>query len=105
MGTLTVLYWRDIPAQVIARAGRNKVGRQLDERFEKAIDRAAMRSKTRDSDAYLAEWRRSDGEPCGDDLEQAVAARVAEIEAAFDDARLDELVAAGGHAGVDDGTG
>lgn len=53
MAKLTVVYWRDIPAQVIVKAGRKNAKRQLDERFEKAIDRAAMRAKLRDSDSYL----------------------------------------------------
>ena len=59
MAQLTVVYWRDIPAQVTVKAGRRNAKRKLSERFEKAIDRAAMRAKLRDSDSYLAEWRRS----------------------------------------------
>ena len=45
MAQLTVVYWRDIPAQVIVKAGRKNAKVQLTERFEKAIDRAAMRAK------------------------------------------------------------
>ena len=60
MAQLTIVYWRDIPAQVIAKAGRQTARRQLSERFEKAIDRAAMRAKLRDDDSYLAEWRRAE---------------------------------------------
>ena len=60
MAQLTVVYWRDIPAQVIVKAGRQAAKRQLTERFEKAIDRAAMKAKLRDTDSYLAEWRRAD---------------------------------------------
>ena len=61
MAKLTIVYWRDIPAQVIVKAGRQNAKRQLDERFEKAIDRAAMRADLKDTDSYLSEWRR--GEP------------------------------------------
>lgn len=96
MAKLTVVYWRDIPAQVIIKAGRQTAKRQLDERFEKAIDRAAMRAKLRDTDSYLAEWRRGSPVECGDDLE-AEASRAAErLEADFDDERLDRLVKNGG---------
>ena len=96
MAKLTVVYWRDIPAQVIIKAGRQTAKRQLDERFEKAIDRAAMRAKLRDTDSYLAEWRRGNPVECGDDLE-AEASRAAErLEADFDDERLDRLVKNGG---------
>ena len=44
MAQLIVVYWRDIPAQVIVKRGRVTAKRQLTERFEKAIDRAAMRA-------------------------------------------------------------
>ena len=69
MAQLTIVYWRDIPAQVIAKKGRETAKRHLGERFEQAIDRAAMRANLRDTDAYLGEWRRSEPIECGDDLE------------------------------------
>ncbi len=96
MATLTVVYWRDIPAQVVARSGRRVARRQLDPRFEKAIDRAAMRAGLGDSDAYLGEWRRGDSVPCGDDIEAEAEAAARRIEDAYDDARLRTLVDAGG---------
>ena len=71
MAQLIVVYWRDIPAQVIVRRGRTAAKRQLSERFEKAIDRAAMKAKLRDTDSYLNEWRRADPVPCDEDLEAA----------------------------------
>ena len=96
MAKLTVVYWRDIPAQVIVKAGRTTAKRQLDERFEKAIDRAAMKAKLRDTDSYLAEWRRAEPVDCGDDLE-AEATRAAEnLEREFDEERLGLLVKNGG---------
>ena len=98
MAKLIVVYWRDIPAQVIVKAGRQTAKRQLDERFEKAIDRAAMRAKLRDSDSYLSEWRRAEPVDCGDDLEAEAQAAADRLEEAFDEARLKALVAAGGLA-------
>ena len=56
MAQLTILYWRDIPAQVIAKAGRKSAKRQLPLRFQEAIDVAAMRSKAHDAGTYLEEW-------------------------------------------------
>lgn len=105
MAQLTVVYWRDIPAQVIVKQGRQSAKRQLDERFEKAIDRAAMKAKLRDTDSYLAEWRRADPVACGDDLEAEAAAAAARIEAEYPDSRLDALVAAGGVHGSGAGQG
>ena len=61
MASLTTLYWRDIPAQVIAKAGRTSAKRELPLRFTEAIDMAAMRSGAAGTDDYLAAWRR--GEP------------------------------------------
>jgi len=96
MAQLTVVYWRDIPAQVIVKQGRQVAKRQLTERFEKAIDRAAMRAKLRDTDSYLAEWRRADPVECGSDLEAEAATAAARLETEFPDERLDRLVVAGG---------
>jgi hypothetical protein len=67
MARLTIVYWRDIPAQVIVKAGRQSAKRQLDERFEKAIDRAAMRADLKDTDSYLSEWRRAAPVTCSDE--------------------------------------
>ena len=96
MAKLTIVYWRDIPAQVIAKERRNAAKRVLSERFEKAIDRAAMRSGARDTDAYLAEWRRGDAGPCGGDLEAEAALVAARLEAEYSDDRLAALIVSGG---------
>ena len=96
MAQLTIVYWRDIPAQVIVKAGRRSAKRQLSERFEKAIDRAAMRGGLRDTDSYLAEWRRADPVDCGDDLEAEAEAAAARLEAEFDEERLNALAKIGG---------
>ena len=96
MAQLTIVYWRDIPAQVIAKAGRQTAKRQLSERFETAIDRAAMKAKLRDTDSYLAEWRRAAPQDCSDDLDAEAQAAADRLEAEFDEDRLAALVAAGG---------
>lgn len=92
MPDVTVVYWRDIPAQIIVGKGRRGAKRQLAERFEQAIDRAAMKVNARDTDAYLAEWRKAapyvvEGEP------EAVAdAEAARLEAEYDRARIKALI-------------
>jgi len=96
MARLTILYWRDIPAQVIVKAGRDNAKRQLSERFEKAIDRAAMRAQLRDTDSYLSEWRRAEPVDCGDDLEAEAEAAAQRLEMEYDENRLRALVSAGG---------
>lgn len=98
MAELTVVYWRDIPAQVIAaKSRREQVKEPLDERFEKAIDRAAMKGKESSTDEYLAQWRKVKLGTCDEDLAAVVAAKKLELEQQYDDARLDSLVANGGN--------
>ncbi|MEE8225431.1 MAG: virulence factor [Kiloniellales bacterium] len=96
MARLTIVYWRDIPAQVIVKAGRDNAKRQLSERFEKAIDRAAMRAQLRDTDSYLSEWRRAEPVDCGDNLEAEAEAAAQRLESDYDEDRLRALVSAGG---------
>jgi len=74
VASLTILYWRDIPSQVIVKSGRSSAKRELSERFIRAIDAAAMHAGAKSDDAYLAEWRRGEPIPCGDDLEQEAGA-------------------------------
>ena len=96
MAQLTIVYWRDIPAQVIVKKGRDSAKVQLTERFEKAIDRAAMRANLGDTGSYLAEWRSAAPVEVSDDLQAEVDKKAAELEAAFDDAKLKSLVESGG---------
>ena len=96
MASLTVVYWRDIPAHVIVKKGRDAAKVQLNERFEKAIDRAAMRANLRDTDSYLGEWRRAAPIEVGDDLQAEADSKARELETEFDDAKLKALVESGG---------
>ncbi|MCL7463902.1 virulence factor [Phaeovulum sp. NW3] len=93
---ITIVCWRDIPAQVIAGQGRGAVKIALPERFEQAIDRCAMKVGARDADAYLAQWRKRPAgtRPGGDAA--AAAAEVAQIVAEYDAARLARLIAQDG---------
>ena len=88
MANLTVLYWRDIPSQVIVKAGRDSAKRELSERFIRAIDAAAMHAGAKSTNDYLAEWRRGEPTPCGDDLEAEADAAAARLEAEYDTHRL-----------------
>ncbi len=99
MASLTVISWRDIPAQVIVRRGRETAKVRLTDRFHEAIDRAAMRAGKGSSDLYLAEWKRSNATPCGDDIEEEAAAEARRIEARYSDEDLERLVRAKGLAG------
>jgi hypothetical protein len=96
MAELIVVSWRDIPAQVIVKAGRRTAKRPLAERFQEAIDRAAMRAGLRDTDGYLGEWRRVGAGSCGDELETEAERASARLDLEYPPERLRELVANGG---------
>jgi hypothetical protein len=93
---LITVYWRDIPAQVIGRQGRKSVFKKtLHPRFQRAIDRAAMRAGRGSSNQYLADWRR-ESRPCDGDVEQAVNDEVSRLERGFPPDVLDTVVRASG---------
>jgi hypothetical protein len=96
MADLIVVYWRDIPAQVTVKRGRLNAKRELSLRFTEAIDMAAMKSGAAATDAYLAEWRRADPVPVGDDLEAEADKAVNDLEAAYPRERLVALAKSGG---------
>ena len=101
MANLITLYWRDIPAQVIAERGRGRNREQakleLSRRFAIAIDAAAMKDGADSTDDYLAEWRRSDPVECGEDLDAVANERAAQLEEEYSSERVKTLVANGGN--------
>src|ERR1700731_1832784 len=96
MATLTIISWRDIPAQVVCKRGRETAKIQLSARFQEAVDRAAMRAGKGRSEAYLPDWKRREPQPCGDDIQAVGAATAAEIEARYTDEELERLIKAKG---------
>ncbi len=89
-----LVYWRDIPAQVIIKRGRTKGKVPLSHRFHAAIDRAAMRAGRGGSDDYIADWRRdaSAFEEAGDP-QRLAEQEAARIELLFSDEDISRLVA------------
>lgn len=53
MATYKILYWHDIPIQVRAEDENGRVGKELPERFQEAIDEAAMAAKQISDDPYI----------------------------------------------------
>jgi hypothetical protein len=92
MSDITLIYWRDIPAQVRIGRGRKAARAVLPERFEQAIDRVAMRIGGTDGDGYMAEWRDVAVGTATGDLQAAADAKAAELDATFDKAALKALV-------------
>ncbi len=98
MPQVTVVYWRDIPAQVIVGAGRRATKVQLAERFEQAIDRCAMKVGARDADAYLAEWRKAEPYVVEGEAADVASGEAARLDAAFTPEAIRTLIANDGWA-------
>jgi hypothetical protein len=86
-----ILYWRDIPAQVRVRSGRQRVTRPLPARFQEAIDEAAMRGRVTGTDEYLEEWRQTDWAQGEGEPEQLADRLLADLEEDYPAARLEKL--------------
>ena len=93
MPDVTIVYWRDIPAQVIVGKGRRGAKHPLPERFEQAIDRAAMKVGAADTDAYLSEWRKADPYPVDGEPSEIAETEAARLDAEYDQDRLKALIA------------
>ncbi|MGR3322345.1 MAG: virulence factor [Pseudooceanicola sp.] len=98
MPDITVVYWRDIPAQVIVGKGRRGAKVQLSERFEQAIDRAAMKSGAHATDDYLAAWRKVPSGSEEGEAENLARDHAARIEGDYDQDRLKALIGNDGWA-------
>jgi hypothetical protein len=98
MPTLSVIWWRDIPAQVVAKEGRRTSKIVLHPRFQVAIDKAANRAGLRAYNDYINEWRKTQ-RPCGEDVEAEVQAESDRLEAEYTKHILAELIQSGGLSG------
>lgn len=98
MPAVTIVYWRDMPAQVIVGKGRRGAKAPLPERFEQAIDRAAMKVGAKDDDAYLSGFRKADPFEVEGDPQEVANAQAAAIDAEYDADKLKQLIANDGYA-------
>ncbi|MEP1931004.1 MAG: virulence factor [Roseibium sp.] len=96
MAQKVIVYWRDIPAQIMVKKGRKSARRELPPIFMEAIDACAMRIGAKDSEAYLAEWRRADPVDVSDDLETEAENALSELMSAYPKDRIKDLLANGG---------
>lgn len=92
MPLVTIVYWRDIPAQVIVGKGRSASKIALAERFEQAIDRCAMRIGAREADAYMADWRKADPFEAAGDAAEVARSIAHNLEADYHDQKLRDLI-------------
>lgn len=91
MVDLTIVYWRDIPAQLIIGSGRKAIKRKLSEKYEKAIDHCAMKVGAKDSDSYLKDWHKKIF-PLSNSGEFVIEDELKKIEQNYSDVTLKKLI-------------
>ena len=96
MAKLVILYWRDIPSQIVVKKGQETAKRILSNRFQEAIDIAAMRSQSHNSNDYLAEWHRGQPEECGDNINAEADAALSRVEFDYNEHRLTSMIKSDG---------
>ncbi|MEJ2750941.1 MAG: virulence factor [Anaerolineae bacterium] len=84
MATYQILYWHDIPVQVKAKAGRDRVSKPLSNRFQVAIDNAAMAAGLMGSDEYTDLFKWSEAQERDGTAEAVSTAVAAELEARYE---------------------
>ena len=94
---VATIYWRDIPAQLTARADGVQHKVLLHARFQHAIDRAAGEAGLTATDDYVNEWRTVRSPlPTDDDIDVTLARLCEQLEALYPRPRLEALVRSGG---------
>ena len=91
MAKSTIIFWRDIPSQVVVKQGRTSAKAQLAKRFMEAIDKAAMRAGRQGSKEYLEDWRRVI-DTCQGDPETIANTIAEELEQKYPDEILKAMV-------------
>jgi len=95
MAKVRVIYWKDFPYGVRGQDPSGQVTRQLPERFQEAIDAAAMASGETSQEAYQSGFTWGPAEERPGTAAEATDAAVTEILAAFPEERLTEMARRG----------
>ena len=95
MAKLKIVYWNDIPGQVVVREGRRSTRIRLSPRFMKAIERASYRLKKQHKDAFFDPWHDVD-QPFNGDIREQAKILVNQLEEQYSEAVLDKLIRASG---------
>ncbi len=91
MSEITIIYWRDIPTQIVVGRGRKAIKRQLAARFMVAVDKAAMNDGVTQTDAYLADWHKVSRPASGNEDTAALEEMALLMEAEYPAVRLAEI--------------
>jgi Virulence factor len=83
MATYQILYWHDIPVQVRAKGDGGRASAALPERFQEAIDQAAIAAGLIGSDDYTEAFRWGDPQERAGAAQEVAAAVAAELDAEY----------------------
>jgi hypothetical protein len=92
MAEYQVTYWREFPSMVVARNGEETVKISLANRFQEAIDEAAMRLDAADADAYLDGWVRSEWITADGEAAEVAERISADLENSLDEDALQAML-------------
>jgi hypothetical protein len=92
---LKIVYWRDIPGQVVIREGRRSTRLRLPARFMKAIERAGYRLKKKQQDALFEPWH-DVTHPFDGDIKEQAKQLVQQLEEQYTEEVLETLIRASG---------
>ncbi len=105
MAELTIITWRDIPMQIVVRDDAGASARRLlPEKFQEAVDAAAMVAGLIGSDDYT-EQMSMNRSPVGEDLEAEAQAAEDAVLAEWTEDVLKVAIRAGGYRGGADVAG
>lgn len=92
MAKYQIMYWKDIPSQVKADDGQGAAKAMLSDRFQQAIDAAAMADGSTGTDAYLEGWAWGKRAERDGSAQEVLNAVVTELENEYTQERLREIV-------------
>ncbi len=101
MAKLKLVYWRDIPSQVVIREGRRNTRLRLPPRFSRAIERAAYRLKKTEANALFEPWHDVE-QPFDGDVREQAKVLLARLEQDYTEEVLENLIRS---RGVDEARG
>lgn len=99
MAQLKIVYWRDIPGQVVIRKGGRSTRIRLSARFMKAIERAGYRLRKHQQDALFEPWR-DVNQPFDGDIRVQAERLVRQLEERYTEEVLETLIRASGIDGA-----
>ena len=94
MASYQIMYWQQIPSQIKVRDQTGTVKKMLPDRFQQAIDSAAMAKGETSSDDYLDGWHWAKKEERPGSAAEVADTLLIEIETAYPQSRLREIISA-----------